>query len=737
VRANVQQFSSAPTKLLGRVLLSSALALLGSCAMVRTPVQEPSPASAAPQPAVATQADVAAATASIPEIAAAPSDNGINRDGRVFERNRYAEDAPTGTNAPNEVVELNFEQEDLRVVIEQLGDALGITMVIDPTIDYKVSLRTSPNNPLRYQDIWPLLRMLTRNAGVTVEQAGNIWRFSRSPANIPTEIVLPGSLNSATSSEVLQVTPLKYIAVEALEPIITPMLQPVGSVLRLGPANLIGLIGTPEQLARVNALLAVVDDDPFQNQGIHLYTLQNSPAESVAEELTNVIKLIEGEQSSYQVLGLDRINAVLVLAPANRGFKEIDRWVGILDAASQEQVEQLFVYKVKNLDAVKLGETLSEVFGNEDEEEENARANREQVLDANGVVLAGATAQPAQPNNPAANLANRINDLRAGILGLPQEGVSADITVTIVADEDTNSLLVRATPREYRQLLATISSLDSLPLQVMINAVIGQVTLSDSNNFGIDWSRVSSNLSSGPARLSTRFLPKVEFATNGAPVAGSGLVLTKTFTDGAALIDSTLQAIAKDNNVKLLARPMLLAANNQEGEIIVGQAVPVNGSTQTALGGVTTQSISYRDVGIVLKITPQINDDGYINMKIEQSLSSVQENAGTTVGNNPTFINQEITTTAVVEDQSAVVLGGLIQEENADNQTGVPLLQKLPILGRAFSYNQLSNSRRELFIILRPQIIYGDERDGTTQQEIQNSFTEVSRLLKDAGLLTP
>jgi general secretion pathway protein D len=712
---------AAPTALAGRLLLASMLVLLGSCASVAPPTAPATSAGVAAKPVAATELPAASQETQAPTV-----DNGINRDGRVVPVTRYAEDAPNGSNPATEVVELNFEQQDLRVVIEQLGDALGISMVIDPTIDYKVSLRTSPTNPLRYQDIWPLLRLLARNAGVTIEQAGSVWKFTRGPGNVPVEIVLPGSLANARSSEVLQITPLTYLAVEAVEPILTPLLQPVGSVIRMGPANLLGLIGSPEQLARVNALLAVLDDDPFQNQGIHLYQLKNSPAEKVAEELTNVMKLIEGEQSTYQVLGLDRINAVLVIAPANRGFKEVDRWVSILDAVSQEQVEQLFVYKVKNLNAPNLAETLTTVFDDKKKtEEDSERTAREQAL-VNGLVPAVRAAPFVLQTDGSVIAQNAAEQAAEG-------GVSANISVTIVADEDTNSLLVRATPREYRQLLATISTLDSVPLQVLINAVIGQVTLSESNNFGIDWSRVSGNLASGPARLSSQALP-ANIVKDRVAQAGTGLVLTKKFMDGSAVIDATLQAIAQDNDVKLLARPMILATNNHEGEIIVGQAVPVNGQTQTALGGVTTQSISYRDVGIVLKITPQINEDGYINLEIEQSLSSVQENANSGAGDNPTFINQEITTTAVVADQAAVTLGGLIQEENTDNQTGVPLLQKIPILGRAFSYNQLSTARRELFIILRPQIIYGDQRDVATVQEIQNRFTEVSKLMKAAGL---
>lgn len=718
-----------PAGKVARLVLLSTLSslLLSACALQSQQQQSPTPAASAP---VAPAASAAAAQAPLVTTPApAAVDNGINREGRVIQLGQFAEQAPGGPPPANNVVELNYEQEDLRVVIGQLGDILGINMVIDPTIDSRVSIRTATNNPLRYEDIWPLLRTLARGAGVTIEQAGNVWRFMRNASNIPVEIVLPGSLDSATSAEVLQVTPLTYISVDALEPILAPLLQPPGSVIRMGPANLIGITGSPEQLARINALLAVLDDDPFLNQGIRLYQLQNSPAAEVAEELTNVLKQIEGEQSSYQVLGLDRINAVLVTAPANRGFREVDRWINILDAASQEQVEQLFVYKVKNLDAPALAETLVTVFGEQDEEaaQRAARAN-ETEQNQNRLfqpAVPEAFPQTVEPQ-PLPGAATPDN-----LTG----GVSANISVTIVADKDTNSLLVRATPREYRQLLETINELDSVPLQVVINAVIGQVTLTDINRFGIDWTRVSADAAGAPARLTGRFLPTGILDANGLATAGSGLVLTKTFMDGAAVVDATLQAIAQNNDVRLLARPTILTTNNQEGEIKVGQAVPVNNGTVVNPNQTTTNNIAYRDVGIVLTITPRINDDGYINLEVFQSLSSVQEGGSSEgVGGNPIFVNQEITTTAVVLDQETIILGGLIQEEDSDVQTGIPLLQEIPILGRAFSYSSLQNNRRELFVILRPQIIYGNQGDAATMQALRSSFREVSKLLEDAGL---
>ena len=691
-------------------------ALLSSCASMQQRSGSASSSSSGDRQSVQEQNASTSSEGSIPGTVSAglqqeELDPGINRVGRVIQLGMFAEERPQVEVPEGTTVELNFEQEDLRLVFEQLGDQLKINMVIDPTIDNKVSLRSSPDNPLQYEDLWPLMRMLARNAGVTIEQAGNIYRFMKNTSNIPVEIVMPSWLSDATSSEVLQVTPLTYISVETALALLNPLIQPDGTIIRLGQANLIGISGSPQQLQRVNALLDVIDDDPFQNQGIQLYELFNSQAAEVAQELTNILGLVDGEQSSYQVLGLERINAVLVLSPANRGFDEVTRWISILDAESQEQVEQLFFYKVKNLSATSLAQTLTSVF---EQNEDN---------------------RPVASNETESAASNAEGEASTEVIveeSAPEGVVSANLSVTIVADEDTNSLLVRSTPRDYRQLLTTINNLDTVPPQVLINAVIGQVTLTDSNEFGVDWVSISNNVNTGV--ISSRVLPSGLLLTDGSGLGaqGSGLIMSRSFSDGSSIIDATLNAIAQDNEVRLLARPTILATNNQEGEIKVGQAVPIDQGTTVSGNGVTTSNIAYRDVGIVMTITPHINDDGYINLEIFQSLSSIEDGSG--VAGNPVFSNQEITTTAVVSDQSTITLGGLIQEDDSDQNSGVPGLQKIPVLGALFSYQQLRSVRRELFVILRPQIINGDDRDAEVMQDLRDSFHNVAELFEEAGL---
>lgn len=639
----------------------------------------------------------------------------INRDGSRNLGDGFTETAPVPVDTlTNDVVELNYEQADLRVVIEELADALDTTIIIDPSIADKVSIRTSANRPLSQEDIWPLIRLLTRQAGVAIERVGNVYYARKQDTNLPVEITSPDNIASTSASVVTQITPLTFISIESALELLGPFVQPDGALTRISN-NSLAISASASQLSRINELLAVIDADPFQNQGLHLYPLSFASAAEVAEELEEVLELIEGANPAYQIKGLERINSILVTAPANRGFDEISRWVQLLDADSQEQAEQLFHYRVKNLTALELAATLTSVF-ELDDEETPVRSPNENLETINIVTPEGNTVSRTVPSFSGASVAGNAGE----------QAVSANLRVSIVADEATNSLLIRANPQDYRQLLATISQLDAVPLQVMINAVIAQVTLTDETRFGVDWSRVAENAVTNNISTNT----STSFVPNGGL---SGLLFTKSFVDGAARVEATLEAIASNNEVNLLARPSLTVVNNMEGEIKIGSVVPVrSGSTTTQSGDNIISSIQYRDTGIVLTITPRINNDGVVNMTITQSLSSIQETSG--VDQNPIFDNQEITTSVVVRDNENIVLGGLIQSSNSNQNNGVPGLNRIPVLGNLFSYEQDRAERKELFIVLRPEIVNLNDTSAAQFGAILNRFELAAEMFEDAGL---
>ena len=303
-------------------------------------------------------------------------------------------------------------------------------------------------------------------------------------------------------------------------------------------------------------------------------------------------------------------------------------------------------------------------------------------------------------------LARRPRDL-ATLLRRPERppGFPPTWQVRIVADEATNSLLIRASARDYRQLLTTISQLDLAPLQVMVNAVIAQISLNDETRFGVDWSRVADDAATATIENTsqTSFTPTL-----------NGLMFTRSFLDGAARVEATLEAIAQNNEVRLLARPSLLVTNNQEGEIQIGAEVPIEAGNRSASAAYPPPTSSTVPPASNSTSRPQINEDGVVTLTIRQVLSSV-DSAASGVNSNPVFNNQEISTTVIVNNGENVVLGGLIQTDNENLNRGVPLLNRVPVIGGLFSYRQLRVERRELFIVLRPEIVNLNAEGGGVQ----------------------
>jgi general secretion pathway protein D len=260
----------------------------------------------------------------------------VNQLGQVPLVTTITEDSPLISDlllSDNAPIQLDFDQVPLRQLIEIIADALNVTVVIDPTIGDKVTIRTPEDKPLTKKDLWPLLQLLLSNAGVTMEKRGQVYHLKKAASKLPDTVgMTPETLTSSSSPEVLQITPLRYLAADSAKAVIEPLIQPKGHVVTLPTLNIIGIVTSPQRLMRVNQLLRVVDADPFVHRGMRLFRLVNSKAEEVQADLEKILKALSGNTTpTYQVIGLERINAVLVIAPPNGGFNEVAMWVEILD----------------------------------------------------------------------------------------------------------------------------------------------------------------------------------------------------------------------------------------------------------------------------------------------------------------------------------------------------------------------------------------------------------------------
>ena len=665
----------------------------------------------------------------------------INQEGALPPVHSQKEISPKFELSKSGTVELNYNKETLQQVIEELADVMNINIVIDPTIKTLknlITLQSTPGNPLQGKDLWPTLKTLLANNEATIIHRGNFFYIK--PNTVPG---LPDRIGydvlDSNYPMVMQVMPLKHIAVDTALSVLTTILQNRGIINTFPNLNILAITAPPNLIKRANALLQLLDANPFKHRGIHIYPLKNVSAEIVAVELQKILNLIEGGNSTYQLIALERINGLLVVSPPKRGFKVVDHWINILDASEAQLDKQVFIYQVKNLKATELAGTLNSLF--QDKGTKKASARKTATANASSLAfsqpktvnpISKDKTTPPKKGEKAATPSTQPAKVQTLILNdtstSPSSSISANLDFTIVADAATNSLLVKATGRDYQQLLATIGLLDQPPLEVMVNAVIAQARLTDETSAGFNWKRILGSAENGD----TDFVGTLGGISN----AGPGFILSNTIGN----LTFTLNALRQHSKVKVLSRPSLLVKNNQEASMKIGQKFPILTASSTNTNSLTnnnsalvTQSVSYRDTGIELTIKPQINPDGIINMEISQRISRAENTSTSNTTGAPQFSNQEVKTHVVLKDGNVIVLGGLIESDQTDNKDSVPGLGDIPILGALFSNNKVEGTRSELLLLLQANVINPANNNGVIGHEIRNRLTSASRIIDEDG----
>jgi general secretion pathway protein D len=291
-----------------------------------------------------------------------------------------------------------------------------------------------------------------------------------------------------------------------------------------------------------------------------------------------------------------------------------------------------------------------------------------------------------------------------------------DAEIRIIADDTTNALVIRATPREYEKIRAALEELDILPLQVLIEATIAEVTLTDELRYGVEWF-----FRSGDFEFS--FRPS---ATALLPVGG----FQGIFDNDVRFV---LQALDAITDVNVVSSPQLMVLDNQTARIQVGDQVPI--SVQSAVSVIdpdapVVNSIEYRDTGVILLVTPRVNASGLVIMEIQQEISNVVDAPTTTTAEetSPTINQRQVTSTAAILSGETVALGGLIQDQRERAQSGIPLLSRIPIVGALFRSRANTVTRTELLVLITPSVVENPARARAVTDELRRRLRSLEQL---------
>jgi general secretion pathway protein D len=378
----------------------------------------------------------------------------------------------------------------------------------------------------------------------------------------------------------------------------------------------------------------------------------------------------------------------------------------------------LHVYRVQNRTAAELAIILQSVLRSEDKltaedanspEAQVAPRLREQVR-----VSSAINDGTGGPETPAVGLGS------SGEASLPELTSDSSATrevavangVRVVADDANNSLLIFATDVEYQRILSVLEEIDSQPNQVLLEAVIAEVSLDDELKFGVRWLF-------GENRQNGTFS---DIASGAVAQSFPGFSYFLRAND----ISLTLNALSSVTDVRVLSSPSLVVLDNKTAVLQVGDQVPI--VTQSARGTTTSDApivnnVELKDTGVILSVTPRVNDSGRVILDIEQEVSTVVKT--TTSGiDSPTIRQRKIKTSVVVTDGEALALGGMIQERETTGKAKVPILGDIPLLGNAFRQKTNSTARTELIIFIRPRVI----RDMEEARRVTNEFQRELRV---------
>ncbi len=603
--------------------------------------------------------------------------------------NRSPAERPITPMAEGDVT-LNFDNTAITEVVKiVLGDILGENYVIDPAIKGNVSLKTS--QPVKRDTLLPILEELLKMNGAAMSWDGTMYRVTPL-ANAMRNGLSPRLAKGGAPlmpGYGAQIFPLRYISAKEMLKILEAMVPKENLLLVDEHRNLLVLGGTSQELEGWRDTVEIFDVDWMAGYSVGVFPLQYADAQSIGDELKRIIGEHMNADSAgmIKIESLDRLNALLVLTPQQRYLERVRVWIERLDRVGDEPGVRLYTYEVKNRKAAELASVLTSVFsGGEGGGREGARsaglAPGMTPVKLSNVSEAGQKA--ATP--PAAASGGAMQQLQ-----LPAGG-----EVRIVADESNNSILVMSSAQDFLVIESALKRLDVQEMQVLIEASILEVMLTDELSYGLEWYFKNNDVYKG--KIGQGLLDLNSSPGIGASIPGFSYTLS-----GNGVVSAVLNALANDSKLNVISSPSLMVLDNRTARISVGDQVPVKSETATTDAGVIIESIQFKDTGVQLEVTPRINSGGLITMDIRQDVTDVGEPEVAT--GQRSFRQRNIQSTIAIQNGDTVMLGGLITENDTDSESGVPYLRDIPVLGGLFGRTSESTRRTELVVLITPRVV--------------------------------
>ncbi|MBV1882938.1 MAG: type II secretion system secretin GspD [Pseudomonadales bacterium] len=579
--------------------------------------------------------------------------------------------------AEDQTWKVNLKDADIRAFITQISDITGRSFVVDPRVKGKVTVISTTN--LSEEEVFELFQSVLNVHGYAAVPSGSVLKVVPNTGAKQDTIRFAKDSDSRGEELITQVIAVKNTPAVELVPILRPMVPQYGHLAGVASANALIISDHAENIKRIIQIIERLDG--AESEEIEVIQLKEAWVGDVVDLLERLTPVATGKGKSknkaarVRVVAEERTNRLIVKGEKSARAR-IRELVRKLDQPSKHTGTTKVIY-LRHGDAVKVAEVLKGLMASSKKK-------------------------------------------RKG--GGKKEAVQEE--VNIQADETLNALVIRGEPADLQEIQDVVRQLDVRRAQVLIEAAIVEVSGDISKALGVQWGVHDKNL--GQPLVGVNFEGSGSLNNVlGALSAGTGAALANGITIAGGERNSAgtkgygvlVQALANASNANLLSTPSIMTLDNEEAEIVVGQNVPFITGTSTSGSSTTNnpfQTISREDVGLTLKVVPQINDGDVIRLQVEQEVSAVVPTSESVQSADLITSKRSIKTTILVDNANTVVLGGLIQDDFTDSESKVPLLGDIPLIGRLFKSTQRKRVKRNLLVFLTPTII----RDANSLQSV-------------------
>jgi general secretion pathway protein D len=594
-----------------------------------------------------------------------------------------------------EEASLNFEGLDVREVAKViLGDYLKESYTVHPSVAGTVTFRTI--RPIPMKDLLPTLEMLLRQNNAAVVREEGIYKI------LPVAAVrgsvspqLGGPAAAIPQGFSVVVVPLKFVGAREMARLLEPFAS--DNTVRIDETrNLVIMAGNQREIRHLIDTVELFDVDWLSGYSVGLFPIRSGDVKSLVADLDRVFgPAAQGPLAGVvRIIPVERLNALFIVTTQPKYLEMARTWLERLDqAGGTSGGSKFYVYQVRNGKAENLAQLIGDLFS-------SRRTTTSAPTLAPGQRPTEIRSSAGFGSPPSQTTTTTVTPAPSTTFQLPgSSGVTAG-EVRVIADKETNSLLILASPPDYEVVEGALRKLDVVRRQVLVEVLLAEVTLGDDLEFGIDWFIRARNNTSGALNTGGT-LPATRTGTV-APFSGLQLV---NMSGGE--IRAVLQALGKDNKTQVLASPQIMVLDNEKAEIKVGDRISVQTQSQSGVstGTGVLNSFQYLETGVLLAVTPRINSGGMVTLEINQEVSQPDQASISQINPNPNVATRNARTSVAVASGESVVLAGLIRENNGRSTQGLPLLSKIPVLGAVFGLQNFNRTRTELVMVVTPRIV--------------------------------